>query len=245
MFRAIEAFRLFDLVYILTGGGPGGTTETLSFNVYKVAFFGFDTGRASAYGILMVIVVIVARAALPALPQQAPGGAAMATHIQTEAVRRRGHRRRDRRRRPSAGGRGSAPASRSCCSPLLAVVMLFPVLWMLETSIKENRDIYAVPAKLFGFSPTLDHLKDVFVARASPVLSGLPELGRSSPAASTVHGHGARGPGGVGLLALHHAGQEGPAVLHPLDPLHAARGGRDPDLPHVPRPRAHRHASSA
>jgi multiple sugar transport system permease protein len=60
MFRAIEAFRLFDLVYILTGGGPGGTTETLSFNVYKVAFFGFDTGRASAYGILMVIVVIVA-----------------------------------------------------------------------------------------------------------------------------------------------------------------------------------------
>jgi multiple sugar transport system permease protein len=60
MFRAIEAFRLFDLVYILTGGGPGGTTETLSFNVYKVAFFGFDTGRASAYGILMVIVVTVA-----------------------------------------------------------------------------------------------------------------------------------------------------------------------------------------
>src|SRR5918995_1158692 len=40
MFRAIEAFRLFDLVYILTGGGPGGTTETLSYNVYKVAFFG-------------------------------------------------------------------------------------------------------------------------------------------------------------------------------------------------------------
>ena len=60
MFRAIEAFRLFDLVYILTGGGPGGTTETLSFNVYKVAFFGFDTGRASAYGLLMVIVVIIA-----------------------------------------------------------------------------------------------------------------------------------------------------------------------------------------
>jgi multiple sugar transport system permease protein len=59
MFRAIEAFRLFDLVYILTGGGPGGTTETLSYQVYKVAFFGFDTGRASAYGILMVIVVII------------------------------------------------------------------------------------------------------------------------------------------------------------------------------------------
>ena len=59
LFRAIEAFRLFDLVYILTQGGPGVSTETLSFHVYKVAFLGFDTGLASAYGILMVIVVII------------------------------------------------------------------------------------------------------------------------------------------------------------------------------------------
>lgn len=46
----------------------------------------------------------------------------------------------------------------------LAVAMLFPVLWMLETSIKENRDVYAVPVKFFGFDITLDHYKDVFVA---------------------------------------------------------------------------------
>jgi multiple sugar transport system permease protein len=59
LFRAIEAFRLFDLVYILTNGGPGVSTETLSFHVYKTAFLGFDTGLASAYGILMVVVVIV------------------------------------------------------------------------------------------------------------------------------------------------------------------------------------------
>ncbi len=59
LFRAIEAFRLFDLVYILTQGGPGVSTETLSFHVYKVAFLGFDTGLASAYGILMVVIVII------------------------------------------------------------------------------------------------------------------------------------------------------------------------------------------
>lgn len=47
---------------------------------------------------------------------------------------------------------------------LLAAAMLFPVLWMLETSIKENRDVYAVPAQFFGFTVTLDHYKDVFVA---------------------------------------------------------------------------------
>lgn len=59
LFRAIEAFRLFDLVYILTSGGPGTSTETLSYGVYKTAFLGFDTGKASAYGMLMVVVVIV------------------------------------------------------------------------------------------------------------------------------------------------------------------------------------------
>ena len=59
LFRTIDAFRLFDLVYVLTGGGPGTSTETLSYGVYKTAFLGFETGRASAYGLLMVIVVIV------------------------------------------------------------------------------------------------------------------------------------------------------------------------------------------
>ena len=46
---------------------------------------------------------------------------------------------------------------------LLAVAMLFPVLWILETSIKENRDVYAVPAKFFLFDVTLSHYKDVFI----------------------------------------------------------------------------------
>ncbi|MGW3786477.1 carbohydrate ABC transporter permease [Micromonospora chokoriensis] len=46
----------------------------------------------------------------------------------------------------------------------LAVVMLFPVLWMIETSIKDSRDVYAIPAKFFDFKVTLDHYRDVFVA---------------------------------------------------------------------------------
>ena len=48
---------------------------------------------------------------------------------------------------------------------VLAICMLFPVLWMIETSIKENRDVYAVPAQFWGFPITLEHYKDVFVAR--------------------------------------------------------------------------------
>ena len=54
---------------------------------------------------------------------------------------------------------------------LFAVVMLFPVLWMLETAFKDTKDIYAVPAKVFSFSPTLDHFKNVF-SSDSPVFQG-------------------------------------------------------------------------
>jgi multiple sugar transport system permease protein len=55
---------------------------------------------------------------------------------------------------------------------IFAIVMLFPVVWMLETALKETKDIYAVPAKLItGWSPTLEHVKDVFSAQ-SPVFKG-------------------------------------------------------------------------
>jgi multiple sugar transport system permease protein len=47
----------------------------------------------------------------------------------------------------------------------LLALMLFPVLWMLETSLKANRDVYAVPAKFLGFDVTFHHYKDVFVQR--------------------------------------------------------------------------------
>jgi multiple sugar transport system permease protein len=61
------------------------------------------------------------------------------------------------------GGRGRSVLEVALLT-VLAVVMLFPVLWMIETSIKENRDVYAVPAEFFGFTVTMDHFRDVFVA---------------------------------------------------------------------------------
>jgi multiple sugar transport system permease protein len=49
--------------------------------------------------------------------------------------------------------------------------MLFPVVWMLETALKTTSDIYAVPAKVFSFEPTLQHFKNVF-SSDSPVFKG-------------------------------------------------------------------------
>ena len=138
MFRAIEAFRLFDLVYILTGGGPGGTTETLSYNVYKVAFFGFDTGRASAYGILMVIVVTIAAQFYLRYLNKSPGALGWPRTSSPPAWPTRGSRARPRPPPDPPPAASSAAASRSCCSTIFAVVMLFPVVWMLETALKDT-----------------------------------------------------------------------------------------------------------
>jgi multiple sugar transport system permease protein len=38
IFRGIQTFGLFDLVYVLTGGGPGGRTQTIAVYVYDVVF---------------------------------------------------------------------------------------------------------------------------------------------------------------------------------------------------------------
>jgi len=73
-------------------------------------------------------------------------------------------RARPARSSPRSGPRGRVRKTvELALLAVLVVAMLFPVLWMLETSVKENRDVYAVPAKLVGFDLTLAHYRDVFV----------------------------------------------------------------------------------
>lgn len=59
LFRTIEAFKQFDLVMGLTGGGPGDVTETVSIRLYKLAFQGqYDTGTSSALAYVILIIII-------------------------------------------------------------------------------------------------------------------------------------------------------------------------------------------
>lgn len=57
LFRTLDAFRVFDLIYVLTGGGPGGSTESLSVYAYKVMFSQTRFGYGSAMVIIMALVV--------------------------------------------------------------------------------------------------------------------------------------------------------------------------------------------
>jgi len=53
-FRIADVLRVFDHVYVMTGGGPGTTTEFLSLYLYRVAFRFSDLGQASALAVVVM-----------------------------------------------------------------------------------------------------------------------------------------------------------------------------------------------
>lgn len=55
----IQCFKVFDLVYVMTGGGPGNATKTLVNYIYEKAFTGWEFGPASAAAIILFAVVLV------------------------------------------------------------------------------------------------------------------------------------------------------------------------------------------
>ena len=58
LIRSIETFKIFDPVYILTRGQPGGATETISMFMYNGAFVYFRMGYIAAAALLVLVVVI-------------------------------------------------------------------------------------------------------------------------------------------------------------------------------------------
>jgi multiple sugar transport system permease protein len=57
LFRGIENFKMFDMVFLLTGGGPGSTTEVASITLKRQAFEAFRTGYSSAFAIILFVAV--------------------------------------------------------------------------------------------------------------------------------------------------------------------------------------------
>ena len=57
LFRCLDAFKIFDLVYMFTQGGPGTSTETVSWYIYRIGFQFFRMGYASAVSYLILIML--------------------------------------------------------------------------------------------------------------------------------------------------------------------------------------------
>ena len=57
LFRAIENFKMFDMVNLLTNGGPGSTTEVISITLKREAFEKWRTGYSSALAVILFVTV--------------------------------------------------------------------------------------------------------------------------------------------------------------------------------------------
>src|SRR3954447_6205427 len=57
LFRGIENFKMFDMVNLLTGGGPGSTTEVASITLKRAAFDNWRSGYSSAFAIILFVTV--------------------------------------------------------------------------------------------------------------------------------------------------------------------------------------------
>jgi trehalose/maltose transport system permease protein len=71
LFRSLDALRAFDLMFVLTGGGPANRTETLTVYAYRSLFQTLQLGLGSAIGVLVfALVMLVAWAYLRTLRRE-------------------------------------------------------------------------------------------------------------------------------------------------------------------------------
>jgi multiple sugar transport system permease protein len=61
LIRGLDALKFFDVIFTLSGGGPGNSTETLSFYIYQVGyqFFRLGYGAAASFVLLIVLAVVL------------------------------------------------------------------------------------------------------------------------------------------------------------------------------------------
>ncbi|PJF25993.1 MAG: hypothetical protein CUN53_09970 [Phototrophicales bacterium] len=59
LIRVMDTFKTFDLVFLLTGGGPGSSTETIAYYTYLNGFRFFSMGYTAAIAFIQLIIIIV------------------------------------------------------------------------------------------------------------------------------------------------------------------------------------------
>jgi ABC-type sugar transport system permease subunit len=64
LLRFMDAFRIFDIVYVLTRGGPAFATDMVSLYTYRAGLQWFEIGKASAAGVLTLIIIALCAAGL-------------------------------------------------------------------------------------------------------------------------------------------------------------------------------------
>ena len=56
---AISSFQIFDLIYVMTQGGPNDSTNVIVYSIYKYAFEYFDIGKSCALAYILFAIILV------------------------------------------------------------------------------------------------------------------------------------------------------------------------------------------
>ena len=56
--KTIFSFKMFDYVYLLTGGGPGESTSTMTYYAFRMGFTAYDMGYASAIAFVLALLLV-------------------------------------------------------------------------------------------------------------------------------------------------------------------------------------------
>ena len=57
-YTTLQSFRVFDLVYVMTEGGPLNSTRVLGFHIYRTAFEAFSYGEAAAESVIFMVLIV-------------------------------------------------------------------------------------------------------------------------------------------------------------------------------------------
>ena len=134
--RAMEVFKLFDPIYIMTQGGPGTATQNLSVYLYRLTNVSGRWGYACAVALLVLIALsIVAKQAIK--PIERAQNESMEELMAAGADRgaRRAHRGRDRR-----GGARMRKALRAFAIAIYAAFFGFPLYWCITMAFKTKAE---------------------------------------------------------------------------------------------------------
>ena len=120
LLTTLGTLRIFDMVWIMTAGGPSHATETVATDVYVTAFRFLEVGYAQAMAmILLAVILLLADRRVPD-PQPARRDGELVTGV---------------------------PRVRwsTVLLSVLALVWLYPVVWTLTNAVKSSADIYRAP----------------------------------------------------------------------------------------------------
>ena len=154
----VTSFQAFDVVRIMTQGGPGRTTELFVYAIYEQVFLDLSVGRASALTVVFFAMLL-----------------ALST-LQLRAWRGRGPPRDDRPSRPAAlePARATLPY---VVGLVAAAAWVVPYAWIVATAFKTLPEIVARPTALLPEHLDLGAYREVFaampVARYTAVTIGM------------------------------------------------------------------------